>query len=209
MKFLILHGSFGSPQGNWFPSLTEKLELLNQDVLAPQFPVDDWDALTALGQEAETTSQNLENWLNTFNSQVMPRINGEKIVVVAHSLAPLFVLHVLSAFELQIDAAIFVSPFLNLERDENHWQIDTANKTFYEHHFDYAALKAKLPISFVLYSDKDPYVPIDRALEFASKLGSSIIPITGAKHLSSEFVDNNFPLVFELCKTRIPLLEQQ
>ncbi len=135
----------------------------------------------------------------------MPWINGEKIVVVAHSLAPLFLLHALSAFELELDAAIFVSPFLNLERDENHWQIDTANKTFYAHHFDYAALKTKLPISFVLYSDQDPYVPVSQALEFAKAVNSSVKPVLGARHLSSEFNQNEFPLVLELCKSRIEL----
>lgn len=135
----------------------------------------------------------------------MPWINREKIVVVAHSLAPLFLLHALSTFELELDAAIFVSPFLNLERNESHWQIDVANKSFYAHHFDYAALKAKLPLSFVLYSDQDPYVPVAKALEFARAVNSSVIPVLGARHLSSEFNQNEFPLVLELCKSRIKL----
>lgn len=209
MKFLIMHGSFGSPQGNWFPSLKEKLELLNQDVIAPQFPVDDWEELTALGQKAETKLQNLSNWLETFERQVLPWIEGEKIVMVAHSLAPLFLLHALNTFEFSVDAAIFVSPFLSLKRNEDHWQIHTANITFYEHAFQYSSLRQKLSHSIVVYSLQDPYVPTEQAIDFASKLKSSLIPVVGAKHLSSEFPDNNFPLILELCKTRIPLQVQR
>jgi predicted alpha/beta hydrolase family esterase len=208
MKFLLLHGSFGSPQGNWFPALKEKLELLNQDVLAPQFPIDDWEEITSLGHQAQTKSQTLDNWLTTFEHQVLPWSNGEKIVVVAHSLAPLFLLHALSRFEFFIDAAIFVSPFLTLERNQDHWQIHAANTTFYTHAFNYPRLRQKIPLSFVVYTTQDPYVPTKKAIDFATKLKSSLIPISGAKHLSSEFPNNNFPLIVELCKTRIPLSNQ-
>lgn len=209
MKFLIIHGSFGSPQGNWFPKLQEKLESLNQEVLVPQFPVDDWGEVTRQGIDTNTKHQNLPTWLETFKTLVVPWIGKEKVVIVAHSLGPLFALHAASQWELNIDAAIFVAPFLSLPRNMDHWQIDTANKSFYVHQFDYHRLKQKIPLSYALYSLNDPYVPPTQARAFAHKLGSSLIPITGAKHLSSEFANNDFPLVFELCKTRIPLNQYQ
>ncbi len=205
MKFLIVHGSFGSPDGNWFPRLKEKLEQLNQDVLVPQFPVDDWNKVTERGESVPTTNQTLTNWLKVFESEVLPWAQQEPVVIVGHSLGPLFTLHAVSTFDLNVNAAIFVSPFLSIPRHPEFWQIDVANRTFYDHHFNFSELKLKIPLSFVVFSNQDPYVPVAKAQEFAQKLGSSQIPVLGAKHLSSEFSNNEFPLVLELCKTRIEL----
>lgn len=56
MQFLIIHGSYGSPDGNWFPQLKENLEALGQTVFAPQFPVDDWEEVTRLGPAASPSN---------------------------------------------------------------------------------------------------------------------------------------------------------
>lgn len=205
MKFLILHGSFGSPESNWFPALKEKLELLNQQVLVPRFPVDDWNDVIKRGEHTSTKYQNLPNWLATFKDVVVPWVGDDKVVVVAHSLAPLFFLHAITRYPLNLDAAIFVSPFLHIPRNQSFWPIDVANKSFYDQSLDFELLKKLIPLSFALYSDHDPYVPMANAKEFASLLGSAAIPVLGAKHLSSEFNQNEFPLVLELCKSRVEL----
>ena len=58
MKFVIFHGAFGSPEGNWFPQLKEKLELFGQEVIAPQFPIDDWERFTKAGPSTKPQKQN-------------------------------------------------------------------------------------------------------------------------------------------------------
>lgn len=54
-------------------------------------------------------------------------------------------------------------------------------------------------VSYVLYSDNDPYVDKKLSLEFAKKLSSKKILVKGGKHLNSEAGFDDFPLVFELC----------
>lgn len=39
-KYVILHGSFGSNDGNWFPWLKKELQSKGKQVSAPQMPVD-------------------------------------------------------------------------------------------------------------------------------------------------------------------------
>lgn len=38
-NYIVLHGSFGSKDGNWFPWLREELENKNKEVAVPQMPV--------------------------------------------------------------------------------------------------------------------------------------------------------------------------
>ncbi len=66
MKFVLIHGSFGDPEDNWFPQLKEKLEALGQEVIAPQFPVEKWDDITKNGPEVAPKNQSLDSWLAVF-----------------------------------------------------------------------------------------------------------------------------------------------
>lgn len=203
MQFLIIHGSYGSPDGNWFPQLKENLEALGQKVITPQFPVDSWDEVTKFGISTPTKQQTLINWLSAFNNILLQINRNDKLCIVAHSLGPLFTLHAVFNNNLKLDSAIFVSPFLShLGCD---WQIDHANGTFYKTDFDFEKLKQLIPLSYVLYSESDPYVKKKFPLEFAQKLDSSLIPVMNAGHMNSEVNLNEFPLVLELCKSRLDL----
>jgi len=206
MKFIILHGSFGSPEGGWFPELKEKLILLKQDVVSLQFPIDNWSELTEQRDKYSKNIQTLSNWLNFFEQKILPRIKpDDKICVVAHSLGPLFFLHALSQFDIKLDSAIFISPFFDVPFSEKNWQIDYVNKSFYFQNFNFKLLRERMPISYVLYSDNDPYVPKEGSILFGEKLQSSTILVRKAGHMNSEVDLIEFPLVYELCKTRLDL----
>ncbi len=203
MQFVIIHGAFGNPEGNWFPELGEKLTSLGQKVVIPQFPVDDWDTITSQGPNTPSQNQTLKNWLKTFK-KVLPQLDrGDKLCFVGYSLGPLFTLHALEKYKIQLDSAIFVSPFL--EKVHTNWQIDLVNSSFYKTDFDFKYLKMRVPISYVLYSDNDPYVDKKYSLDFALKLGSSSIQVLSAGHMNSEVNLNEFPLILELCKSRLDL----
>lgn len=200
MTFVIFHGSFGSPKKNWFPALSNYLKSLGQEVISPQFPVDNYDSF----KETDIPKQNLISWLEHFE-KLLPDIKNKDLCFIAHSIAPVFLLHAISKFNLQLDSAIFVAPFLNLPPDL--WQFEKVNNTFYSEKFDFEKLKKLIPSSYTIYSDDDPYVPIENSLKFADKINSQKILVKGGKHCGSNFT--KFPLVEELCKTRIPNLDKE
>ena len=206
MKFVLIHGAFGNPEDNWFPYLKKHLELLEQEVIVPQFPVDTWDEVTKGGRKAKSRYQTLEIWQATFKKVVLPQIKKEKnLVFVGHSLGPVFTLHIVNKFNLKLDCAIFIAPFL--EKLNESWQIDLVNGSFYKKDFDFEKLKKLIPNSYVIYSDNDPYVDPKYPLDFAGKMGSNKIMIRGAKHFNSEARFLSFPLVYELCKTRLDAVD--
>jgi len=198
MKFVIFHGSFGHVGDNWFLDIKRRLESLGQEVIVPQFPVDNWDEITQAGPEKIPPNQNLQNWLGVFEDVYKDFKKGEKLCFIGHSLGPLFILHAVDKYDLQLEGAIFVAPFL--EKLGKSWQIDLVNKSFYKTNFGFGKLRKLIPVSQVFYSDDDPYVESNFSLEFAQNLGSRLILVKGGQHMNSEAGYTSFSQVFESCK---------
>ncbi len=200
MKFIRFHGSFGGPDENWSPYLKENLTKLGHEFLTPKFPVDDWDQLLP---EVQNENQNLDNWLKAFDEFYESNIKpDDQLCFIGHSLGCLFILHVVEKYNIQLDSAIFAAPFLTKLFCD--WQIDLVNETFYKDNFDWDKLQKLIPVSYSLYSDNDKYVKESYPTEFAKNLNSNTILVKGKGHLNSKAGLDNFPLLLELCKTRIP-----
>lgn len=182
MKFVVLHGSFGSPSENWIPWLKRELERAGHTVVTPQLPVDEYGAPVAVPR------QNLKSWLEAM-SEYHAELNGA--VVVAHSIAPLFLLHYLQAHpEVRLSGAALVCPFLDSFKGEPQ-QFYAVNRTFYEHNFDYNTLRTQLGTSICFYSDNDPYIPEQDCIEFADVVAAekSLLPRAGHINLDAGFAE--------------------
>jgi len=83
------------------------------------------------------------------------------------------------------------------------WQIDNVNASFYTTNFNFKKLQQRIPVSYVIYSDNDPHVPIERALEFADKMNSQKILIKNGGHFNESAGFKEFPQLLDLCKTRL------
>jgi uncharacterized protein len=201
MKFVYFHGSFGNPQENWFPELKNKLEKEGHTVLAPQYPIDNWNEMVKNGPEIPLKNQSLTSWLVTFDSFYRQNIYPEdKLCFIGHSLGPVFILHVVSKYQIHLDNAIFVCPFLG---PLDMWEFNHANGSFYKNDFDWEKLKILIPVSDVIYSDNDPYVKNAYSLEFAQRLNSIVTVIHQAGHISSGSGYDRLPLIYEIYKSRL------
>ena len=95
---------------------------------------------------------------------------------------------------------IFVAPFY--EKLELEGVYAAVAETFYRS-FDWEKLKLKLKgkTSYSLYSNNDPYVPMEFAERFVAQTGSSPLFIKNGAHLGESL--KTFPLLKELCLTRV------
>ncbi len=201
MKYVIMHGSYGSPDENWFRWLEKELKISGHDVILDQFPVDSWDEVEKIGPQQitrYTSKQSLSSWKHYFAEHILPHIQGEEIGFVGHSIAPVFMLHLLSEYDIKIKAAIFVAPFFSIPDSPDVWQFYPVNKTFYSYDFDFEMIKKKIGKSYVAYGDNDPYVPATEPPLFAEKLGSEIHVIPNGLHCGSNFKE--FPLLIDILK---------
>ena len=194
---LILHGSYGTTDENWFTWLKLQLEAAGHSVLLPQFPIDDWDQANQVGKDIFVPkNQSLSSWLAAFEG-LLPSLDTSNLTVIAHSSAPLFMLHVLLGHPaVQLRKALFVAPFLGKIGDI--WQIEKVNQSFYApQEFNFEQIAAQIKEAIVFYSDNDPYVPAEASLQFASKIHAKTIEISAAGHFNTEAGYTSFPQILK------------
>jgi len=196
-----MHGSYGSPEENWFRWLETELRKHGHTTILEQFPVDDWNQITQVGAvnlSSFTSVQTLDLWEEFFVKKILPKLQVEPTIFVGHSLAPLFMLHMLQKYDFKLVGAIFVAPFFDIPDRPEIWQFYPTNKTFYSYDFDFSKITLQLGKSYVVYGDDDPYVPATEPPLFAQKLGSEIHVVKNGGHCGSIFKE--FPLVLDLAQ---------
>jgi predicted alpha/beta hydrolase family esterase len=111
MTYLILHGSFGSPEENWFTWLKLKLEERGDKIYLPALPTDDFNNF----KPSDQPKQSLNSWLEAIQLTIDEIIKkGEDLTIIAHSIAPSFVLSLMDANpRLKVKKLIVVAPFLH------------------------------------------------------------------------------------------------
>jgi hypothetical protein len=178
---IIIHGTEGSPDGNWFPWLKAELEKLGCQVFVPKFPTPE--------------GQNLDNWLKLFE-KYKKYLDGNTILV-GHSLGPAFLLSVLEKLNRPVKAAFFVSGFLRLP---NNLEV---NKTFTDRQFNWDKIRHNCKKFYVLHADNDPHIPLEKSKELAQNLGTDIVLIKGGGHLNKESGYIKFDLLLEKIKNEL------
>lgn len=168
-NYLLLHGSFGSPFSNWIPWLRNEIESKELDVYTPDMP-------------SGVKYQNYDNWNCLLKTYVDAGIINDNTVIIAHSIAPVFICKFLVENNIKVKRLIFVCGFNNyLGIDEEY---DTVNRSMYFNNLEDTKKYCDDIICF--YSDNDPYVKYDVEKEFADSLTDKQIVISNGGHINSE-----------------------
>lgn len=176
---VILHGTNGYPEENWFTWLKGELEEKGYKVWLPQLPKCDKPNVDTYNKFL------IQDW--EYNSET---------TLIGHSSGAVEILSLLENLPegIVIDKAILVAGFI----DNLNW--DALNELFI-HSFDWDKIKSKCKKFVLIHSDNDPYVPLEHGNVLKKNLGADLILKEGQKHFSvGSFGEEykKFPLLLEL-----------
>jgi predicted alpha/beta hydrolase family esterase len=167
-NYFIIHGSFSYPYSNWFKWVYESLSDKNS-VYVPSFPI-------GVG------FQNYKNWEKLLKYYFKLGLINSKTIVIAHSIAPVFICKFLIKNKIKINKIISVCGFnnyLGINKD-----YDNVNKSMYLKDISKVKYYANEIICF--YSNNDPYVKYYIEKDFADEIATKHILIKDGGHINSE-----------------------
>ena len=179
---LILHGTDGAPDHQWFSWLKGELEKKGYKVWVPELPGADKPDIDRYNEFLLSSG-----W--EFNSET---------VLIGHSSGAVAILGLLDGLpeEITIDTAILVGAFTgHLDREE----LKGMDKPF-----DFEKLKARAKRFVLIRSDNDRYCPLEHAKFLAEKLGGELIVQPGQDHFSTNTAGEKyreFPFLLSLLET--------
>ena len=170
-KVIIVHGWDGYPEEGWFPWLKKKLEAKGFAVAVPQLP--------------DAGSPHIDKWVPALRKSV--GVPDEETYFVGHSMGCQTIARYLEPLTrgVKIGGVVFVAGFFkrltNLEYDA---EVRAIVKEWFEAPIDFEKIRSHIAQSVAIFSDDDPYVPLDSQDDFRDKLDSAIIIEHSKGHFS-------------------------
>jgi predicted alpha/beta hydrolase family esterase len=162
---IILHGTQGSPDTNWFAWLKDELEQKGLEVWLPQLPHAEKPSLR---EEADFVHQNC------------PFTLDEGTLIVGHSSGAILALILAQENGNQIGQVVCVSVFHD---NSLKWE---ANDRLFDVSFDWDVIIDNTKKLLFVHSDNDPYVPLDQAQYVADNCHADLKVIPGQGHFNLE-----------------------
>lgn len=161
---LMLHGTNGDHNENWFPWLHKQLEEKGYKVWTPDLPGAD-----------KPNIQHYNKYLLKENDWVF----DQNSILIGHSSGAVAILGLLQALPegTKVDTCYLVGAF----KDDLDWDALTG---LFEEPFDFDQIKSKANRFVFIHSDNDPYCPLDHAEYLADQLDGELIVKESQKHFS-------------------------
>lgn len=184
-NFVILHGTQGSPGGNWFRWLERELTKKGHKVWLPQLP------------HAEQPS--LREWIDYVHAEC-PFSLDEKTTIIGHSSGAILALLLAQESKTKLEAVVCVSVFYD---NSLKW---SANDRLFDVDFDWEKIRGQVKHHITcIHSDDDPYVPVSQAKFVADAVNARLVMLPGQGHFNLEKSESytEFPEILEYLEERI------
>jgi len=178
---IIVHGTCGSPSGNWFPWLERELASSHGAVSVPAFPTPE--------------GQSFARWREVFLK--VDNAPAESTILIGHSIGAPFVLRMAEEAKRPYKAIIAVCPFAKRLGVK---EFDDLNSTFVERDFDWRRIKEGALHRLCFAGDDDPYVPLNFSKDVAKAIEAELIVVPRGGHLNAEFGYTAFPEILDALK---------
>ncbi|MDP3685490.1 MAG: alpha/beta hydrolase [bacterium] len=170
-RVFIVHGWDGYPEEGWFPWLKKALEAKGFEVFVPQLP--------------DAGNPRIEKWVPKLAKVVGTA--DEQTYFVGHSIGCQTIARYLETLPdgVRVGGAVFVAGFFkHLAGLEDDPDVQETAKHWLGAPVDLEKVKFHLPGSVAIFSDDDPWVPLDNQDDFREKLSSGIVIEHNKGHFS-------------------------
>lgn len=180
-RVFIIHGWDGTPDSNWFPWLKNKLEDKGFEVEVPEMP------------DADTPR--IEPWVSKI-SEVVGKPD-EDTYFAGHSIGCPAIARYLEQLPegVKVGGVVFVAGFfLPLTPPTGVWEDGgETDKHWSSAPIDFESIRTHLDKSVAIFSDSDPWVPINNKDIFEKELGSKIVVEHNSGHLNEGYGFTELP----------------
>lgn len=170
---IIVHGWDGTPGDGWFPWLKKELESKGFAVSIPQLP--------------DPESPRIDQWVAKLAETV--GTPDEQTYFVGHSMGCQTIARYLAALpkETMVGGAVFVAGFFKrLSGLEDGSEVRKIEQHWLGSPLDLEQVQTHIRKSVAIFSDDDPFVPLDNQDDFRDALGSEIVIEHSKGHFSGD-----------------------
>ena len=181
VRIILVHGNGGaSVDGNWFPSVRQRLDALGMTVVARNFP--------------DPIKGRARFWLPFLQDEIRPDASS---IIVGHSSGSLVALRYAESRPLLGSVHVaghFTDRGFELERRSG----------FFDNPFDWAAIRANQRFIAQFHSIDDPWIPVEEARELHRFLASDYVEMDSEGHFGSYNQEKaEFPELIDLIVERL------
>ena len=187
-RVIIVHGWDGFPENHWFPWLKKKLEEKNFQVIVPQMP--------------DPENPKIETWVAHLK-KIVGKPDRETFFV-GHSIGCQTIMRYLEQLqpETKVGGVLFVGGWINLTPkamgDEESKNIA---KPWLKKGIDWRKVKLHGNKFIAIFSNDDPFVPVQDAQIFKENLNAKTIIVKGKEHFTKKGSLSDIPEVLSLFDT--------
>ncbi len=170
-RVFIVHGWDGYPEEGWFPWVKRELEAKGFTVVVPQLP--------------DPAHPRIHDWVSTLANVV--GTPDESTYFIGHSMGSQTIVRYLESLpeDTHVGGAVFVAGFFkHLTGLEDDPDTQATDRHWLSVPPDLQKVRSHLTKSVAIFSDDDPWVPLDNQDDFREKLGSAIIVEHAKGHFS-------------------------
>lgn len=178
-NYFIIHGSYGNPYKNWIPYLKSQLSKRKLNCIVPSFTT--------------PYKQDYESWNTILMSYFKIGYITENTTFITHSLGGIFLVKFLIDNKIKVKRIITVAGFNHIQFDKDNSLYDS----FYAKDEDLIKICDLCDEIVCIYSDNDPYIPMEKAEAFADMIKGQKVLINNAGHFNEKYGYKEFREILE------------
>jgi hypothetical protein len=179
-RVIIVHGWAGNPKQAWFPWIEKELKTKGFEVIIPKMP--------------NTLAPKIDEWVEHL-SKTVGKLDKDTFFI-ARSIGCQTIMRYLEKIKEKAGGCVFVGPWFTLTGidDEEDYAIA---KPWLEIPIDFKKVKETCKQFTCIFSDDDPFVPVENAKMFKKKIGAKTIMLTGYGHFGDDEKITKLPIAVE------------